>query len=174
MKRLVIQGLGKWGEILVKSLTNSKIAKFTSVVSRNPKSINKIAKKYQLKTYLNMSDAINDDKIDGIVLCTPHSIHSKQIIDYSKYKKPIFVEKPLALKVKDAIKAVKFCKQKRILLAVGQNRRFLPTYNYLRNILTKKNWAKYYISKLIFLVLVVLDMQKVDGDQTLKKAQLVE
>ena len=142
MKRLVIQGLGKWGEIFVKSLTNSKIAKFTSVVSRNPKSINKIAKKYQLKTYLNMSDAINDDKIDGIVLCTPHSIHSKQIIDYSKYKKPIFVEKPLALKVKDAIKAVKFCKQKRILLAVGQNRRFLPTYNYLRNILTKKKLGK--------------------------------
>jgi len=142
MKRLVIQGLGKWGEILVKSLTNSKIAKFTSVVSRNPKSINKIAKKYKLKTYLNMSDAINDDKIDGIVLCTPHSIHSKQIIDYSKYKKPIFVEKPLALKVKDAIKAVKFCKQKRILLAVGQNRRFLPTYNYLRNILTKKKLGK--------------------------------
>ena len=142
MKRLVIQGLGKWGEILVKSLTNSKIAKFTSVVSRNPKSINKIAKKYQLKTYLNMSDAINDDKIDGIVLCTPHSIHSKQIIDYSKYKKPIFVEKPLALKVKDAIKAVKFCKQKRILLAVGQNRRFLPTYNYLRNILAKNKLGK--------------------------------
>lgn len=142
MKRLVIQGLGKWGEILVKSLVNSKIAKFSSVVSRNPMTISKISKKYHLKTYLSMDAAINNDKVDGIVLCTPHSTHVKQIIEYANFKKPIFVEKPLALDVGDAIKAIKACKEKKILLAVGQNRRFLATYNYLRNFIHKNKLGK--------------------------------
>ena len=142
MKKLVIQGLGKWGEILVKSLLNSKIAKFTVVVSRNPKSISSISKKYKLKSYSTMEEAIKYEKIDGIVLCTPHSVHSKQIINYAKFKKPIFVEKPLALKVNDAINSAKECKKKKIILAVGQNRRFLPTYNYLRKIINKNKLGK--------------------------------
>lgn len=142
MKKLVIQGLGKWGEILVKSLTTSKIAKFTAAVSRDPQMINLISKKYKLKPYGSMEEALNHQKIDGLVLCTPHSVHAKQIMDYTKFNKPIFVEKPLALNVSDAINSVKKCKEKKIFLAVGQNRRFLSTYNYLKKMIDKNQLGK--------------------------------
>ena len=87
MKKLVIQGLGKWGEVLVKSLAKSKIAKFTVVISRKPNLIKSLCVKYRLKAHTTMKEAIAKNKIDGIVLCTPHSLHAKQIIEYSKYKK---------------------------------------------------------------------------------------
>lgn len=112
MKKLLIQGLGKWGEILVKSLAKSKVAKFTTVVSRNPTSIKSLCHKYKLKSFKSVREAIASEKVDGIVLCTPHSIHTKQIIEYSKFKKPIFVEKPLALKSSDAKKAILYTKKK--------------------------------------------------------------
>ena len=83
-------------------------------------------------------------KFDGIVLCTPHSLHAKQIIEYSKFKKPIFVEKPLALKSTEAQKAIQITNKNKILLAVGQNRRFLSTFLYLKNIIKKKTWVKYF------------------------------
>jgi len=142
MKKLVIQGLGKWGEILVKSLTTSKIAKFTAAVSRDPQMISLISKKYKLKPYGSMEEAFNHQKIDGLVLCTPHSVHAKQIMDYTRFNKPIFVEKPLALNVSDAINSVKKCKEKKIFLAVGQNRRFLSTYNYLKKMIEKNQLGK--------------------------------
>lgn len=135
MKKLLIQGLGKWGEILVKSLAKSKVAKFTTVVSRNPTSIKSLCHKYKLKSFKSVREAIASEKVDGIVLCTPHSIHTKQIIEYSKFKKPIFVEKPLALKSSDAKKAILYTKKNNILLAVGQNRRFLNTFLYLKKII---------------------------------------
>ena len=138
MKKLVIQGLGKWGEVLVKSLAKSKIAKFTVVISRKPNLIKSLCVKYRLKAHTTMKEAIAKNKIDGIVLCTPHSLHAKQIIEYSKFKKPIFVEKPLALKSTEAQKAIQITNKNKILLAVGQNRRFLSTFLYLKNIIKKK------------------------------------
>jgi len=78
MINLTIIGLGKWGLELVKSVNkNSKIVKFNSVISRNPERIKKEAKKYKLSIYKNYSELLNSTKIDGFVLCTPHSSHEK-------------------------------------------------------------------------------------------------
>src|SRR6056300_171936 len=130
MFNLAIIGLGKWGQTLVKSVQNkSKITKFTSVVSRNPEKISKISKQLNLKTFKTVEDAIKNSKVDGIVMCTPHSTHEKDIINLTKFKKPIFVEKPLALNYLSAKKIINACKKKKIILAVGHNRRFLNTYN---------------------------------------------
>ena len=133
MINLSIIGLGKWGLELVKSVNkDSKVVRFNSVISRNPEKIKKEAKKYKLSIYKNYNDLLNSTKIDGFVLCTPHSSHEKEIKNLSIYKKPIFVEKPLALDAKSAKNIISICKKKKILLAVGQNRRFLETYLFLK------------------------------------------
>jgi len=116
MFNLAIIGLGKWGQTLVKSVQNkSKITKFTSVVSRNPEKISKISKQLNLKTFKTVEDAIKNSKVDGIVMCTPHSTHEKDIINLTKFKKPIFVEKPLALNYLSAKKIINACKKKKII-----------------------------------------------------------
>ena len=95
MKNLTIIGLGKWGETLVKSVQNkSKFVRFSSVISRNPKKIIKISKKYNLKAYKDLGTALKSSIIDGIVLCTPHSTHEKTIKKLVKFNKPIYLEKP--------------------------------------------------------------------------------
>ena len=139
MKNLTIIGLGKWGETLVKSVQNkSKFVRFSSVISRNPKKIIKISKKYNLKAFNDLSTALKSSIIDGIVLCTPHSTHEKTIKKLVKFNKPIFVEKPLALNSKSAKNIIKICNLYRIKLAVGHNRRFLSTYKYLKKIIENK------------------------------------
>ena len=143
MINLTIIGLGKWGLELVKSVNkNSKIVKFNSVISRNPERIKKKAKKYKLSIYKNYSDLLNSAKIDGFVLCTPHSSHEKEIKNLSIYKKPIFVEKPLALDAKSAKNIISICKKRKILLAVGHNRRFLETYQFMKKQIKKNKIGK--------------------------------
>jgi predicted dehydrogenase len=143
MINLTIIGLGKWGLELVKSINkNSKIVRFNSVISRNPGRIKKEAKKYKLSIFENYDDLLFSKKIDGFVLCTPHSSHEKQIKNLTKYKKPIFVEKPLALDVKSAKNIITICKKENIILAVGQNRRFLETYLFLKKQIKKNKIGK--------------------------------
>ena len=143
MINLAIIGLGKWGLELVKSVyKNSKVVKFSSAISRNPERIKKEAEKYHLSIYKNYNNLLNNKKIDGFVLCTPHSSHEKEIKNLSKYKKPIFVEKPLALDVKSAKNIISICKKKKIILAVGQNRRFLEAYLFLKKQIKKNKIGK--------------------------------
>ena len=114
MINLTIIGLGKWGLELVKSVNKvSTIVRFNTAISRNPERIKKEAKKYNLSVFKNYNDLFNSKKVDGFVLCTPHSSHEKQIKYLSKYKKPIFVEKPLALNVKSAKKLFLYVKRKK-------------------------------------------------------------
>ena len=143
MINLAIIGLGKWGETLVKSVNfKSKTVKFTSVISRRPEKIKKNLDKYNLVAYKNIEKLLNERRIDGIVLCTPHSSHEEQIKNLVKYKKPIFVEKPLALNTKSAKKIIEICKENKILLAIGQNRRFLETFIFLKKQITNKKIGK--------------------------------
>ncbi len=133
MIKLAIIGLGRWGQELVKSVNSkSKIVKFTSVISRNPEKIIKESKQLNVIAFRTLEEMLNEKKIDGFVLCTPHSSHEKQIKNLIKYKKAIFVEKPLALNSTSAKKIITVCKKNKILLAVGQNRRFLETFSYLK------------------------------------------
>ena len=133
MIKLAIIGLGKWGQELVKSVNSkSKIVKFTSVISRNPEKIIKETRQLNVVAFKTFEEMLSEKKIDGFVLCTPHSSHEKQIKNLIKYKKAIFVEKPLALNSSSAKKIITICKKNKILLAVGQNRRFLETFSYLK------------------------------------------
>ena len=72
----------------------------------------------------------------------PHSSHEQEIKNLSKYKKPIFVEKPLALDVKSAKNIISICKKRKILLAVGHNRRFLETYQFMKKQIKKNKIGK--------------------------------
>ena len=133
MINLAIIGFGKWGETLVKSVNfKSKTVRFTCVISRRPEKIKKKLEAFKLVAYKNIEQLLDEKKIDGIVLCTPHSSHEKQIKNLIEYKKPIFVEKPLALSVKSAKNIINICKKNKVLLAVGQNRRFLETFIFLK------------------------------------------
>ena len=91
MIKLAIIGLGKWGQELVKSVNSkSKIVKFTSVISRNPEKIIRETKQLKVFAFRTFEEMLNKKKIDGFVLCTPHSSHEKQIKNLIKYKKAIF------------------------------------------------------------------------------------
>ena len=59
-------------------------------------------------------------------LCTPHTLHTQQIVAAAKAKKHVFCEKPLAMTRRDAVTAVEACKANGVVLAVGHEHRFKP------------------------------------------------
>jgi predicted dehydrogenase len=74
----------------------------------------------------NLQQALDDPAVQGVILCTPHSQHTEQIILAAGAKKHVFCEKPLSLTREAVLRAVKACNDNRVVLAVGHEKRFEP------------------------------------------------
>jgi predicted dehydrogenase len=64
--------------------------------------------------------------VQGVVLCTPHTLHTDQIVKAANAKKHVFCEKPLSLSRADVLRAVSSCNANAVSLAVGHEKRFEP------------------------------------------------
>jgi predicted dehydrogenase len=71
-------------------------------------------------------EALRNSEVQGVILCTPHTLHTEQIVKAANAKKHVFCEKPLSLSRADVVKAVSACNQNRVALAVGHEKRFEP------------------------------------------------
>ena len=80
---------------------------------------------FELST--EFADAAADPRVQGVVLATPHSLHVEQIIAVAAAGKPVWCEKPLALTLPDAERAVAACREAEIVLALGNNKRCFPS-----------------------------------------------
>jgi predicted dehydrogenase len=74
----------------------------------------------------DLQQALDDPAVQGVVLCTPHSLHAEQIVRAANAKKHVFCEKPLSLSREAVLRAVKACNDNRVILAVGHEKRFEP------------------------------------------------
>lgn len=131
-----IVGLGRWGQILVKSINQSKSEhlKFTHSFTRTIDKAKSFCEECSLNICSSYENLIKNKDIDIVVLATPHTLHCQQIIKAAEAKKHIFVEKPFTLTLKDAITSYHNAEKNKVEIGVGFNRRFLPSLNYLKEI----------------------------------------
>ncbi len=118
-------GLGWWGNELGNAAQklSSKI-NIHGCYSLSSTEMTNFSNKFKSRVYTNYAEMLDDPKIDGVVLSTPHSQHANQVIQAAKFGKHVFVEKPLALTVDSARSAASYCNSNDVVLAVGHNRRF--------------------------------------------------
>lgn len=128
MLRAAIFGVGTWGTRLVQSVQGSEKFRFVKAISRDPARHRELAEQSGIKFVSSFGRVLKDPEIDAVVLATPHSQHHKQIIQAAKAGKHVYVEKPLALKRKNAQLAVDACRAAGITLGLGFNRRYAPPY----------------------------------------------
>src|SRR5215813_13920540 len=135
MIKAAMIGLGWWGKTLVESVQGvTDIIQFVAASSRSQADDHKhFAAAQKLTLHRTYEEALADPQVDAVVLATPHSLHSPQVIAAAKAGKHVFCEKPFALTKVDAEAAVKAAQQAKITLGLGYNRRFHPEMTKLRN-----------------------------------------
>ncbi len=82
-----------------------------------------------------VSDAqelIAADDIDAVVICATASAHADLVVAAAAAKKAVFCEKPMALKLADADRAMAAAVSTGVPLQVGFNRRFDPDFRAAR------------------------------------------
>ena len=124
MLAVAVCGLGWWGRIIVPLVRTSARLRVACVVDPDPKAAPFAAEQgVPLKSF---DEALRDPAVQGVVLCTPHTLHTQQIIAAANAKKHVFCEKPLAMSRADVLRSVQACNANGVALAVGHEKRFEP------------------------------------------------
>ena len=123
MVRAAVAGLGWWGKHIVRRMGASEVVKITAAVETNPGHA-PFAIEHGLRFRNSLDEVLADPEIDAVILATPHSLHTAQVLAAAAAGKHVFCEKPLALTRADAEKSVAACARAGVVLGIGHERRY--------------------------------------------------
>ena len=125
MLNTAIIGLGWWGRMHIDAVhkKSDKVA-IRRAVDIDIDGVRDYAAEQGLELSADYQDALDDPDVDAVVLVTPHSLHTEQIIAAAAAGKHVFTEKPFALNKADAERAVGAAEEAGIQLGLGHNQRY--------------------------------------------------
>jgi predicted dehydrogenase len=130
-----IVGLGWWGKTLVEAVQGTSDAiRFVAGTSRTiTPELTAFAAAQGLRLAPDYAALLADPAVEAVVLATPHSQHTVQVVAAAQAGTHVFCEKPLALTRADAETAVEATRRAGVTLGLGYNRRFHPEMTKLRD-----------------------------------------
>ena len=135
MINAALVGLGWWGKTWLNAVQGKSVkVRFVHGVSKELDAALPLAEQHGFTLSDDLERALADPRVEVVLLATPHSLHTSQIERVARAGKPIFCEKPLALKRADAQRSVAACEKAGVLLGLGTNKRFWPAMVELRRI----------------------------------------
>ena len=120
MLNVALVGLGWWGRTIAGLLKDSR--KLRIVVGVDVAA----SGGFEFAVETEFEKALKDPRVHAVVLCTPHTLHTDQIVRAANAKKHVFCEKPLSMNRADVLRAVAACNDNKVALAVGHEKRFEP------------------------------------------------
>ena len=131
MIRAAVIGLGWWGQTILKTLRNNAI--IAPVLGVDPDGqARAAAAALGIATAPRFEDALANETVDAVILCTPQQQHAEQIIAAAKSGRHVFCEKPLCTTAHDAEAAIAAANTAGIQLGIGHERRFEPAFIDMR------------------------------------------
>jgi predicted dehydrogenase len=121
--RVAAVGVGGWGKTLADAAGRGTGLTIVACTSRSPESRAAFAKTYGCRDLPTYEAVLADREVEGVVITTPHSLHTEQVVAAAQAGKHVFVDKPFALTVDGARRATEACRGAGVVLALGHQRR---------------------------------------------------
>jgi 2-hydroxy-4-carboxymuconate semialdehyde hemiacetal dehydrogenase len=135
--RIALAGAGAFGEKHLDGLKNVEGVEIASVISRRADQAAEVAAKYGAPhSGTELSEALERDDVDAVILCTPTQMHAEQAIACMDAGKHVQVEIPLSDSWADAQAVVEKQRETGLVCMVGHTRRFNPSHQYVHNKIT--------------------------------------
>lgn len=143
MLRAAIVGIGTWGQNLVASVQGrSEQIRFVAGATRSAAKAEAFCSQHGIRMAESYEEVLADLDIDAVVLATPHTMHTGQIVAAARAGKHVFAEKPLGVDGESSRQAVAACAQHGVTLAVGYNWRFQPALQEAKRMLEDERLGK--------------------------------
>jgi predicted dehydrogenase len=125
MVNAAIVGLGWWGKTILGLMRDNSKLRIVRAVDVTDAGAD-VARENKVAFSRTLDEALADPAVQAVILCTPHTLHTDQIVRAAGAKKHVFCEKPLSLSRAAVERAVAACNAAGVALAVGHERRFEP------------------------------------------------
>lgn len=126
-------GAGSFAQFYLLPALKSLDVELNTVVNATSTSSISVAKHFGFKfASTNPTDVFENPEIDFVFIATRHNTHSEFLIESVKNKKPVFVEKPLALSIEELKKIKEAFVQFHSPIMVGYNRRFSKAFQMIK------------------------------------------
>ncbi len=132
--RLASVGLGWWGSVLADG-AKAAGAEIVGGFARRNESRSTFQSTHGGRQFESYEEVLHASDVDGILLATPHTAHADQIVAAANAGKHVFVEKPFALSVDSAKRALASSEEAGTVLQVGHNKRRQPANRRLKSMI---------------------------------------
>ena len=132
-KNICVIGYGNWGKNHIRTL--KYLNSLGGIVDQNKLALAQAKKNYpSCKLYSSVKNALKNN-FDGYIICTEPSSHFQIAKSIIKANKPVLVEKPLTLNLKDAVSLNNLAKKQNVNLMVGHLLLFHPAFIKIKEML---------------------------------------
>ncbi|MCM8818899.1 MAG: Gfo/Idh/MocA family oxidoreductase [Candidatus Omnitrophica bacterium] len=135
-------GCGGISHMHLVHLKETKEAKIVSAIEPNEENFKKFEENYgeKIKKYTDEKEMIEKEKLDGVVICSPHTFHLNQIKIALEKGCDVLVEKPAVISYDEAVEVRKVMEKTGKKVVVGYQRHYMPVFNEGRKII-KENFG---------------------------------
>jgi predicted dehydrogenase len=117
--RLGLSGLGNFSTTIANAVKRSPRAELVTCFDVLPERRQAAAAKYGCGQESSFEAMIRRKDIDGVLLVTPNALHCGQTEMAVKYRKHVYVEKPIANTLSDGKRMIEVCQKAGVILMIG-------------------------------------------------------
>ena len=125
--RMAIIGCGKVAHLHARALGQIPECVLVAVQSRNFQRAEDFSRQYGVKAFAQVEEMISKEKIDAVIICTPHPEHRNPTLKALEYGAHVLVEKPLAVTLEDCDAMIAAAEKHKRTLGVVSQRRFFES-----------------------------------------------
>ena len=134
-KNICVVGAGYWGKNHIKTL--NQLNSLKGVVEINDHSLKNLSKEYPGIQLHNSIEASLQEDYDGFVIATPAITHYEIAKILISAKKPVLIEKPMALSNEEAKELVELSEQHNVNVLVGHVLLFHPAVIKIKSMINR-------------------------------------
>jgi len=121
--RVACVGMGWWSDVLADAIKRSGKLAIAACYSRSPEKREAFARKYGCKAATSYQAILEDKGIEAVVNTTPNAAHLETTRAAAAAGKHVFLDKPIANTIADARAITRACREAKVVLALGYQRR---------------------------------------------------
>ena len=130
--RVAALGMGWWSDVLADAIERSKELEIASCFTRSEEKRRAFAAKYNCRAAASYEEILNDRSIEAVINTTPNSAHLETTRAAARAGKHVFLDKPIANTVSDARFITEACRQAKVVLALGYQRRRESHFRWIK------------------------------------------
>ena len=153
----VVGSTGMIGRVHIEAINRLDSCRLVGITARRQGPLGVQARELATVAFPTLDDALADDRVDAVVITTPHPSHVEITVRAAKAGKHVLTEKPMGVTPSEADTMIHACRDGGVKLGVLFNQRFRPEVAMIRGMIDSGVIGKVYRTSMTSVMLRTQD-----------------